>query len=181
MQKTLLSLLCTTLLIQYLQAEEQYPFIGLSVSSQTIGYANRGESKGEDEHSNGISLHYGKQTQEWRTLFSIDYLNDTYTGFGVEIDKVLMDSMFGTPKLRPYLGLSLGYIHFDNLDDAPLLSDETKSDLESNGFYYGGNFGFLIYTTDRIDVDLNYHYYRATNLDYLDDIHGATLSVHYFY
>jgi len=177
------SLLGLLFLISAVSAQDaqQFPFAGLAVSTKTLGYADRGTTHGSDETISGFSLHYGKQTQEWRTVFGIDYNTDAYSGLYVEVDKILLDSMFGTPKLRPYLGATVGYMHMDNLDDATLLPHETQDDLETNGFYFGGNFGFLIYATDTVDVDISYHYYKIQNLDYLDDMHGAQLAVHYFF
>ena len=170
--------LCTSLFLfstLWSQASEQFPFIGASLSTQTIGYTD------DDTRITGFSLHYGKQSQEWRTLFGADYHTDSYSSLFVEVDRILLDDMFGTPKLRPYLGVSAGYMHMHTLDDAVARTGMEEDDLESNGFYFGGNFGFLIYANDRVDVDLGYHYFSVQNLDYLDDIHGATLSVHYFY
>jgi len=180
MRSGLLSLLLLTGILSA-QESEQFPFVGLSVSTQTLGYADRNMTHGSDETTTGFSLRYGKQTQEWRTVFGIDYHADAYSGLYVEVDKVLLDAMFGTPKLRPYLGMTVGYMHMDNLDDVALMPGETEGDLETNGFYFGGNFGFLIYATDTIDVDISYHYYKTQNLDYLDDIHGAQFAVHYFF
>jgi hypothetical protein len=165
----------------FAQPNTQFPFIGISLSTQSIGYAESDIATGEEQRQTGISFHYGKQSQEWRTLFGIDYHTDSYTGAFVEVDKILLDEMFGTPKLRPYLGMTVGYMYMHDLSDAPLSSGENEDDLKTSGFYFGGNFGFLIYASDHIDLDLGYHYFSVGNLDYLDDIHGATLSIHYFF
>lgn len=151
------------------QNEESYPFIGMSISSQTIDILENDKT-----HEVGFGLRYGQQTQDWRTTFNLDYTQNSYTNFSISIDKILMDNMFGTPKLRPYLGATVGYLNYD-IDNLTIDVDE------SNGFYGGGNFGFIIYTTDSVDIDLNYHYYKVQNLDFLDDIHGASLSLHYFF
>ena len=88
----------------------------------------------------------------------------------MEIDKILLDELFGTPKLRPYLGLSGGILKYkdDSLED-------------TDGFYYGGNSGFIIYLTDTIDLDLSYHYNIVQEIKTVDSIQGATFSLHYFY
>jgi hypothetical protein len=180
MRPLILTLLCLSVLAQA-QESEQFPFIGLSVSTQTIGFSDRNNTKGFDDTQTGISLRYGKQTQEWRTVFELNYHTDAYIGVSVEVDKILFDEMFGTPKLRPYFGMTAGYMYFDNLDDVPLKPGETQDDLEQNGYYLGGTFGFIIYASDTVDVDISYHYYKIENLDYLDNMHGAEFAVHYFF
>jgi len=174
MPKTLfVSLLFLTLLFG--QSSKDFPFMGLSVSTQTIDI-NAIDSAQET----GFGLRYGQQSLDWRTTFSLDYTQDAYSSISVEIDKILLDNMFGTPRLRPYLGGVVGYMRFDdNQLDIPV--DESELFEETNGFYYGGNFGFIIYTADNIDVDLSYHYYKIENIEFLDDLHGATLAVHYFF
>jgi hypothetical protein len=150
--------------------QKNYSFIGLSASTQTININDEGTS-----HKTGAGIRYGKQSQEWRTTFSLEYYPENYGSYSVEIDKILLDGMFGTPKLRPYLGGTLGYLVYDK--DA--LEGVTYD--ENVGIYYGGNFGFLIYATDDIDIDLGYHYYKVENLDFLDDLHGPAFSIHYFF
>jgi opacity protein-like surface antigen len=115
-------------------------------------------------------------------MFSLDYNSNSYYGAFVEVDKILLDDMFGTAKLRPYLGGVAGYMNFDT-DELNLPSELEDSELyeETNGFYFGGNFGFIIYATDNIDVDISYHYYKVQNLDFLDDLHGASFGAHYFF
>ena len=152
------------------QFQKNFPFVGIFASTETINLNNE-----DPTHKSGIGIRYGQQSQDWRTTFTLDHHNQSYNSFSVEIDKILLDEMFGTPKLRPYLGGTAGYLKYDEdaLEGIPF--------EESNGFYYGGNFGFIIYATDDIDVDLGYHYYKVQNLDFLDDLHGLTLAVHYFF
>lgn len=151
------------------QFKKNFPFIGVTASSQTINLNDADKST-----EPGFGIRYGQQSLDWRTIFSLEYNQNSYSSFSVEIDKILLDDMFGTPKLRPYLGATAGYLKFDE-DELSTTYEET------DGFYFGGNFGFIIYATDDIDVDLGYHYYEVENLDFLDDLHGATLSVHYFF
>ena len=147
---------------------QEYSFVGISVISENAGF------NAEDERrETGLSLRYGQQTQEWRTTFSLEHHKDLYNSLAVEVDKILLDDMFGTAMIRPYLGLGVGYMR---VDDA---LNNTYG--QSNGFYYGGRFGFIFYTSDDMDVDIGYRYYKVTNLDYLDDLHGASLAIHYFF
>ena len=157
------------------QSPQNFSFMGLSVSTQTIDI-----DPGDSNQETGFGIRYGQQSLDWRTTFSLDYTQNAYSSVSVEIDKILLDNMFGTPKLRPYLGGVVGYMSFDD-SELPILLEESEIFEETNGFYYGGNFGFIVYATDSIDVDISYHYYVVQNLDFLDDLHGATLALHYFF
>jgi len=162
MQKfiVLLSLLFTTLFAQ--QDAEQFHFVGLTVSTDSMDFESISNLSSQDETAFGIR--YGRQTLDWRTVFTLSGNGDLQT-FALEVDKILVDALFGMPEIRPYLGASVGYLHYE----------------EDDGYYYGGNFGFLLYTTDTIDVDLAYHYYKVDKLEPMDTMQGANLSIHYFY
>lgn len=157
-------ILIFTLSSLFSQEAEKFPFIGLGISAQTI------DINTQNNKENTISLRYGKQTLDWRTYFTYEFKNTDYQSLSVEIDKILLDELFGTPKLRPYLGLSGGILKYkdDSLED-------------TDGFYYGGNSGFIIYLTDTIDLDLSYHYNIVQEIKTIDSIQGATFSLHYFY
>lgn len=151
------------------QFKKNFPFFGISASTQSINI-----NDADKTNETGFGIRYGQQSQDWRTTFSLDHHLKSFSSFSVHIDKILLDDMFGTPKLRPFLGGTAGYLKYDE--------DELEAEYEeTDGFYYGGNFGFIIYATDDIDVDLSYHYYKVQNLDFLDDLHGATLALHYFF
>jgi len=159
------------------ESTQNFSFVGLSASTQNIN-----PDPGDSSWEGGFALSYGQQSLDWRTMFSLDYNSNSYYGAFVEVDKILLDDMFGTAKLRPYLGGVAGYMNFDT-DELNIPSELEDSELyeETNGFYFGGNFGFIIYATDNIDVDISYHYYKVQNLDFLDDLHGASLGAHYFF
>jgi len=172
-----LSLLFSALLFG--QNEKDYPFMGVSISTQNI-YPELGESSWEG----GISLTYGQQSLDWRTIFALDYTQNSYLGAHIEVDKILLDDMFGTAKIRPYLGAVFGYMAYDvdNLNiPLDVILEDSELYEETNGFYYGGSFGFIVYAADNIDIDISYHYYSVQNLEFLDDLHGATLAIHYFF
>jgi hypothetical protein len=146
------------------QESESFAFLGLGVSTQSVDM-----DKG-DQGETTLSLKYGKQTLDWRTFFAYEFKGSNYQQFSVEVDKILLDELFGTPKVRPYLGLSAGILKY---------KDDTLEDTD--GFYYGGNTGFIFYLTDNIDLDLNYHYDVVQEIETVDSINGVSLSLHYFY
>ena len=146
------------------QASESFAFVGLGLSSQSV------DINDNNQKETTLFLRYGKQTLDWRTEFTYAFKGSDYQQFSVEIDKILLDQLFGTPKVRPYLGISTGFLKY---------KDTTLED--NNGFYYGGNTGFIFYITDTIDLDLNYHYNSVEGIEKLDSIKGASLSLHYFY
>jgi len=157
------------------ESSKDFSFMGLSVATQNINI-----DPGESSWEGGFALKYGQQSLDWRTTFSLDYTKNSYYGAFVEIDKILLDNMFGTAKLRPYLGGVAGYMKVDK-DELNIALEDSELFEETNGFYFGGNFGFIIYATDNIDLDLSYHYYKVQNLDYMDGLHGASLGAHYFF
>jgi len=146
---------------------EQFPFIGVTVATHTIDLKASSNISGQKETSFG--LRYGKQTIDWRTMFTLS-MNGNYNTFEIEVDKILLDSMFGMPELRPYLGVTVGYIKYDAI-----------TNIDDEGYFYGGNAGFIIYATDTIDADISYHYYKVDKMDPIDTIQGGTLGIHFFY
>jgi hypothetical protein len=161
----LFSVLFTLLFTQ--EESEQFPFIGVTLATHSIDFKSIEQTSNQNETV--LGFRYGKQTLDWRTVFTLSGNNDLQT-FAMEIDKILLDELFGTPKFRPYLGATIGYLHYD---------ENAVSD--NDGFYFGGNFGFLIYATATTDVDLSYHYYKISGMDPLDTMQGASLSLHYFF
>ena len=157
-------ILIFTLSLLFSQEDTKFPFIGLGVSAQTVNLDTR------NNNETTFLLRYGQQTLDWRASLAYEFKNSDYQSLSAELDKILLDDLFGTAKLRPYLGLSLGILKYKNQ-----IWDDT------DGFYYGGNGGFIIYLTDNIDLDLSYHYNIVQDMKAIDSMHGATLSLHYFY
>lgn len=238
----LLALLFTTLVAK----QETFSFIGVSISTETINLENRakymnniggiyqdadGNSKSlpNIDEDASFSLRYGQQTTDYRTIFAISG-NSSFQTASIEVDKILMDDMFGFPEIRPYIGGVIGYIHYkgdiktkdEDIDDnattpttstttttsifnpdtnettteevtvtTPVVVTETTEDteidldapfLESNdGFFYGANFGFLIYGMDNLDLDVSYHYYKVEGIEPIDVMQGFTFGINYFY
>ncbi len=159
----LFSLLFTSLFSSSQQLEE-FPFIGITVSTHTI------DLKNNNNKETIIGIRYGKQTVDWRTMFTYQFGQNGFESIALEVDKILMDEVFGMPEIRPYLGFSIGKISY-----------EDNSLKDTSGYFYGGNLGLIIYATDNIDADISYHYYKAEEFDDLNNLQGGTLSLHYFY
>jgi len=145
------------------QEKKEFTFLGLSISKHTI------EMNPDTKQVDSIGLRCGKQTLDWRTVFTYEDAEE-YRSFSVEVDRILLDELFGTPKLRPYLGISAGILKLDY-----------DSLADTSGYYYGANTGFILYTTDTVDIDLAYHYYSVQKIESIDKIEGISLSIHYFY
>jgi hypothetical protein len=143
---------------------EEFPFIGVTVATQTIDLKNDTTQK-----ETTTTIKYGKQTTEMRTVFGYEF-SGKYRSFQLEIDKILLDELFGKPEYRPYAGLVVGTLRID--------TDTFGTD---SGYYYGAALGLILYATDSIDADLSYHYYKTEGMDDSDSIKGAAISLHYFY
>jgi len=160
------------LLLSALFAEEEletFPFLGITASYHQIDFDS--SAKLDDNKETLLGFRYGKQTLDWRTMFTL--LGDNnIQNFSVEleIDKILLDDMFGYPEVRPYLGATIGYTH-----------NESNDLQDSDGVYYGGAFGFLIYITDNIDADISYHYNKLEDIEPLSATKGVSIGIHYFY
>jgi hypothetical protein len=143
---------------------EEFPFIGVTVTTQTLDLKQQHATK-----ETTATIRYGKQTMDLRTMFSFEF-SSSYRSFNLEIDKILMDELFGKPEYRPYAGLTIG-----------TLSYEKETLGSDSGYYYGAALGMIFYVTDTIDADLSYHYYKTVGLDAIDNLEGATVALHYFY
>ncbi len=149
------------------QLPESFSFTGLSTAKNQTDFGSL--SKIQSQKETLIGVRYGQQTLDWRTMFTLTG-GEKIGEFTLEIDKILLDDLFGYPEIRPYLGGMLGYLHYDD-------NQLTNQD----GYYYGGAFGFLFYLTDRIDLDLSYQYKKVKDIDPLNTIKGPSMSIHYFY
>jgi opacity protein-like surface antigen len=149
----------------HLQAQEEFTFAGIGMTAQTIRFE---ETSRSDENVNTVALKLGKQTRRARTTFELDYTND-YLAAALLIDYIPFDTMFGTPKLRPYIGINTQYLRYE--DDS----------IDEDGFGAGFQTGLIFYASESIDVDMGYRYTFITNSDELDTAYGFTVSLHYFF
>lgn len=163
----ILFLLTFTLLFS--QETEEFPFIGVTVSSDSSDILKVPNNTIDKTRNTNIGIRYGQQTVDWRSMLT--YSRSSGQKFlTVEIDRILLDELFGTSYVRPYLGLVAGIVKFD---DVKLLDDSL--------YFYGFNGGLIIYATDNIDADISYHYYETFEDTEVANMQGATLSFHYFY
>ena len=165
--------------------QEQFGFIGLTGSTDTVSFVSEADLSNETETTFG--LRFGSQTQDYRTIFTVAG-NSNYQSFDAEVDIFLMDDMFGVPEIRPYIGGTLGYMSYDEdlldtyRENLPVDINGTRP-TDTSSLFYGLNLGFVFYVTDNIDMDVSYHYYFINNndLDPLDYMHGFGFALHYFY
>jgi len=152
----------------FAQEVEEFPFIGVSVSFDTTDILTTSNDINKLKTTN-VGIRYGQQTVDWRSVFTYNR-SSKQKSFAAEVDKILLDELFGTSVLRPYLGLAGGIVLFDEQN---LLSD--------TAYFLGLNAGLIVYATDDIDADIAYHYYETVDNDEIANMQGLTFSVHYFY
>jgi len=174
--------------------QETFPFIGVTVSTQTIDLQsivtdppNRLNNPASTKKTT-YGVQYGVQTQDYRTTFTAEG-NSDFQSIDVEVDYIFMDSMFSTAKLRPYVGATLGYMNYDEelitqYNENRIAKNEENdknTTIRPSDGYYGLDLGILFYVSDNIDLDVSYHYYFMDRLEPLDTMRGLTFSLHYFY
>ena len=157
---------------------EQYAFAGITgsylnlipvVGTEDI-YLNPSEWSGL------LGVRVGMQNNVWRTMFTYENNFDTYHAFLIEADRTILAGMMDG-KGRIYLGASGGWIGYygDKLQDGIMV------EFKDYGFAYGGNIGFMYYLSDRVDMSIDYRYLFTSSSCTLDNIHGTTISLHYFF
>ena len=165
--------------------QEQFGFIGLVGSYESVSFISEADLSNEKETT--LGLRFGGQTQDYRTVFTIAG-NSNYQSGAVEADVFIVDDMFGLPEIRPYIGGTLGYMNYDE-DTLDTYREDLPVDIngsrptDTSGLYYGLNLGFVFYVTDNIDLDVSYHYYfiDKNDLDPLENMQGVSFALHYFY
>jgi len=189
-------ILCTFLFTSLFADQEAFPFVGVSTSKHIVDLksiateAPNRENNPSSQDETTFGLQYGVQTQNFRTTITAEGTSD-FQSIDAQVDYIFMDSLFGTAKIRPYAGGTLGYIRYDEdlitkYNDNSILDNEendrnaTNTIRNKNG-YYGLNLGFLFYVTENIDFDISYHYYIMDRLKPLNSMRGGTFALHYFY
>jgi len=159
---------------------EQYGFVGI-----TGGYLNLEQSLEAEAvyfprtESKGVAgIRAGIQTNVWRTMFTVESNFESYQAFLIEADRTVVAGLI-EGKGRIYLGVSGGWIKF--YGDRTTIYDNVLVDFEDYGYAYGGNFGFMYYLSDQVDLSLEYRYLLTSSSCSLDDIQGVNVALHYFF
>ena len=158
---------------------EQYAFGGITGSYLNLVQVYGTEDIYLDsyEWQGLLGVRAGMQTNVWRTMFTYENNFDTYQAFLIEADRTILAGMMDN-KGRIYLGLSGGWIGYYG---DKKLEDDTIVEFKDYGYAYGGNVGFMLYLSDRVDLSIDYRYLFTSSSCTLDDIHGPSISLHYFF
>jgi hypothetical protein len=150
-------------------------FVGLEVGASTIK-ADTGGLFGED-NVEGSDVEYGvrigAQNKDWRTILSLSQYDNKESDQNFEkgeigFDYYLLTSQFQTTSFRPYLGVHGGYMNYES------------TQIDEDGFFYGGQAGFTLGVGDKIDVDLAYKY-SLTDIEEVDNIGSLNIGINYLY
>jgi opacity protein-like surface antigen len=160
-------LLILSLMTLPMMAEDYFSFIGLNTGYKQVQLDSAYST--EDTTHTTVSLRIGTQTRKWRASLSMENGNK-YRAFDINFDVIPFDEFFGTPKIRPYIGLSTTLLSYDN-----------ESIPETDGYGFGGNLGLILYAGENVDVDIAYQYSTINNIEGVDDMQGVRLGIHYFY
>ena len=156
---------------------EQYAFVGIEGAYLSLSQTQESEDIYFAPVSKGVfGLRIGLQTNVWRTMFTYEDNFDSYRGFMIEADRTIIAGLIGG-KGRIYLGASAGWIEYYG---ERLMFDQIV-DFEDYGYAVGGNIGFMLYLTDRIDLSLEYRYLFTSSSYTLKDIQGPGIALHYFF
>ena len=149
-------------LTNIIQANEKlYSFIGVQTSATNY----------DGKNTPTLGLRYGKQSQNFRTLFSYNYgkhSKDSYHTLLIEMDRGIFKEAFSESLFKPYIGGALGIIQHSNRKD-------------DRGYLYGVNTGLTYLYNEDVDFDINYRFLKSTKLKDLDTINELTFAMHYFY
>jgi len=100
-----------TFSLLFSQETEEFPFIGVTVSYDSSDILTTTNKVNTIDNTN-IGIRYGQQTVDWRSMLT--YSRSSGQKFlTAEIDRILLDELFGTSYVRPYLGLVAGIVKFD--------------------------------------------------------------------
>jgi opacity protein-like surface antigen len=146
-------------------------FLGLEVGASMI----QGDTFSELRHESTAAefgLRLGAQTDEWRTMFTLNYLDSDGDDQNVERVSLYVDYFFGGENMdimfKPFIGINVGYANYES------------TGIDSSDFIYGGQVGFVSSVTEEIDLDLSYRY-SLSNSDSFDSMGSLTFGFNYFY
>lgn len=123
-------------------------FIGLEVGYGTV----EGDTSGAFKHQGDAveyGLRLGAQNDEWRATFSGTYFDSGSDDQSVQKFLGMVDYFLFSEsdmKVRPFIGANVGYGRYES------------TFVDTTGFLYGGQAGFVVGVGDNIDLDLSYRY-----------------------
>lgn len=111
-----------------------------------------------DDSAGGLSFSYGKYTSEavlWSLRQTLNYTNPENDDIGWNgSTRIAMDYHFGRERLRPLVGVNVGYIYGDNVDDswAAGLEAGVKYYVTGSSFLFGiAEYAWLFNDADDVD------------------------------
>jgi opacity protein-like surface antigen len=155
-------------------------FIGLEVGAATVqgdigGYFPEYDHDGSDVE---LGFRLGAQINEWRTMLIFDYFDSSdddqnYEKGLLSFDYFFLNSNQGEYNaFRPYIGVNVGYMNYE------------ATDVDVNGFVYGGQVGFAYRVAEHVDIDLMYRYSLTSGSDdqyEADHIGSVLFGINYIY
>lgn len=147
-------------------------FIGIEVGAAKIQADTllTPDYKGSDVE---FGVRIGAQNESWRTMLIFDYFDSedddqNYEKALFELDYTLFTSKTDDISFRPYLGLNVGYMNYES------------TNIDEDGFLYGGQAGFIVGLTESVDLDVMYRY-SFTDAANTDHIESWVVGFNYFY
>jgi len=143
-------------------ATENFSFVGATVSTKASTFTNAGTNRDAT-----FGLRYGLQNTQWRTMVSLEADYRGYKEATLETDYLFNTLDIESQKIKPYLGVSIGYYDHDNSDSQHAL--------------FAGHFGLIFNVSDKIDFDASVSYGEKRDNINLDHLVGLSFGVHYFF
>ena len=141
---------------------EKYRFIGLNLSAVNTTF-----NTGESETDAVIGIVAGIQSHEWRLKGLIYFDFSGYSEFSVETDKLFKRIDFEDFKMKPYVGISVGYFNHEN--------------METDKSIFGLHGGAIINLTDDYDIDISISHKVGRDSSSLDSMNSLSVNLNYFF
>jgi len=151
---------------------ESQKFIGVDVSMTEVQGDGPSEIKSNLSNGTSIGLRLGAQNEEWRTTIGLNY----FDAEGRNVEKLYgsIDYFFfktdGSESsiFNPFLGFSVGYANYES------------SEVDEDGFVYGGQAGLIIELLDDVSLDIGYRY-TLSNSSVFDHASDVFFGLNYQY
>ena len=143
---------------------ESQKFIGVEVSMTEVQGDGPSETKSNLSNGTSIGLRLGAQNEEWRTTIGLNY----FDAEGRNVEKLYGSIDYFFLKIdtseslvfNPFLGFTVGYANYES------------TEVDDNGFVYGGQVGLVIDMLENISFDIGYRYTlsNASVFDHSSDV-----------